>query len=210
MRRFLICALGALAAAAILGWVWLFHMQYVALVFDKLTTQQLEAKVLPDVAWNEFGLVAGGHVLDLALPDKKAVSATVGPDGDRLVLVGGGDRIVFGHRTPRIIDNNDTVKPAAVYALEPGDHLQLSMNRSRLDWPTLFDTNYMTGNSPTWHRYKYYFLTRRKASGLSVEMLWRYQELYYPSDHAWIAGDRLCELDEPPCGLIRVQIWHAK
>lgn len=207
MRTVLRYAIAALVGVLLLGWAWLFRMQYVALVFDKLTTQQLEVKALPDVAWNEFGLVAGGHVLDLALPDKKAVAATAQPDANgHLVLVDGASHILLGRRTKRVINNDETVKPAFVYALEPGDRIFLSMNRGWLAWPTFFETNFMTGNVTLWRRYKYYLFTLRKASGLSVDMLWRYQEFYYASDHAWVAGDRLCEANEPPCGLIRVDV----
>ncbi len=37
-------------------------------------------------------------------------------------------------------------------------------------------------------------------------MLWRYEEFYYESEHGWVRGDRLCEADEPPCGLVCVRI----
>jgi len=64
----------------------------------------------------------------------------------------------------------------------------------------------MTGNSPTWRRYRYYRLALQKPSGESVAMLWRHEEFNYASEHDWVKGERLCEDSEPPCGLIRVQI----
>jgi hypothetical protein len=199
--------LAILAAIIALGWLWYYRMQYVALAFDTLATQQIEERDLPSVAWNDLYLVANGHVLDLDLPDKPSVSARIrAAPGGPLVLADKGERIVLGRRTSSVISNQETIKPATVFAREPGDRLFLSVERSWLEWPTFFMTNYMTGNSTTWRRYKYYRLTLRKASGLSVEMLWRYEEFYYPSDHAWINSDKLCETDEPACGLVRVRV----
>lgn len=203
-RLWLVAAIVMTLAA---GSVWLFRFQYVALVVDKLATRQIEQSSLSSLAWNEYYLVANRHMLDLALPDRHATDARVRPESaNDLVLREPGRRILLGRRTGAVIDNNDTVKPASVFAAEPGDRISLAVERSWLAWPNFFETNYMTGNSPTWKRYKYYRLTLDKHSGLTVEMLWRYEEFYYPSDHAWINGDRLCEENEPPCGLIRVRI----
>ena len=199
--------IAATIAVFVFGAVWLFAMQYVSLTFDKITTHRLEAKVLPYVAWNDLYLIADAHVLDLALPDKPAVSARINANlGEPLMLVDKGERIVLGQRTSSVISNAETIKPASVFALEHGDRLFLSVEQSWLDWPTFFLTNYMTGSTTSWRRYRYYRLTLQKMSGISAEMLWRYEEFYYPSDHAWIKGDRLCEADEPPCGLVRVRI----
>lgn len=203
-RRYLTATIVGVFA---LGAVWLFAMQYVSVAFDKITTHRLEAKVLPDVAWNDLYLVADAHVLDLELPDKPAVSARIKANvGEPLMLVSRGERIVLGRRTSSVISNAETIEPASVFALDHGDRLFLSVEQSWLDWPTFFLTNYMTGSTTSWRRYRYYRLTLQKTSGASAEMLWRYEEFYYPSDHAWIKGDRLCEADEPPCGLIRVRI----
>ncbi len=92
-------------------------------------------------------------------PDKPAVSALVQPDsGNGLMLADHAESVRLGHRTRSVIDNADTVKPAPVFALERGDRLFLSVEQSWLDWPTFFTMNFMTGNSPSWRRYRYYRL----------------------------------------------------
>jgi hypothetical protein len=35
------------------------------------------------------------------------------------------------------------------------------------------------GSSPWWRQYVYYRLTWKKPSGAQLEMLWRYERLYY-------------------------------
>jgi hypothetical protein len=141
---------GVMAVFAI-GALWLYGMQYVAIAFDTVATQRLEAKALPNFAWNGLYLAANGHMLDLELPDKPAVSARVeAVSGKRLTLVQDGKRILLGSGTPSVIDDAQTIKPATVFALEPGDRLFLPVERSWLEWPTFFTTNFMTGNSPTW------------------------------------------------------------
>src|SRR5579862_2682450 len=103
----------AVTAVFAFGALWLFAMQYVSLVFDNVTTQQLEAKLLQRVAWNDIYLIAGGHVLDLDLPDKPAVSARIRGDlGKPLMLVDNGEHVVLGQRTSAVINNAETIKPA--------------------------------------------------------------------------------------------------
>lgn len=203
-RLYIIVALfGALAIV----WVWLFRMQYVDVVFDTITTERLDARTLPDLAWNDLCLVAGGHILDLSLPDKPATTARIAPAPDgRLILASDGVRVILGRRARSVINNTETIKPAFVYALEPGDRLSWSAEQSWFGWPTFFEVNFMTGSVTRWRRYRYYRLTLEKASGLTAEMVWRYEEFYYGGEPGWTDADKLCEDYEPACGLIRVRI----
>jgi hypothetical protein len=71
-----------------------------------------------------------------------------------------------------------------------------------LSWPTPFDINFMTGHSPSWKRNLYYALDWRKASGQRLEMVWHYEQYFYPGD-GWTSGFMI---REGATGLIRVKI----
>jgi len=121
---------GGMALFAI-GVLWLSGMQYVTLVFDTVATERLEAVSLPSFTWNGLYLVANGHMLDLELPDKPAVDARVEADsGKRLTLVEDGKRVLLGRGTSSVINDAETIKPAAMFALEP-------VEQSWFAWPTV-------------------------------------------------------------------------
>jgi hypothetical protein len=73
---------------------------------------------------------------------------------------------------------------------------------SALSWPTPLDLNFMTGHSPSWKRHHYYQLTWKKPSGANLEMLWRYEQYFYPGS-GWGSGFMT---REGSTGLIRVDI----
>src|SRR5205823_14758117 len=56
-------------------------------------------------------------------------------------------------------------------------------------YTTLFrsDLNFMTGHSPSWKRHLYYQLLWKKTSGAKLEMLWRYEQYFYPGN-GWASG----------------------
>ena len=72
-------------------------------------------------------------------------------------------------------ENLATVPPA-------GDDAFIEIRRSILSWPTPFDFNFMTGHSPSWKRHLYYRLALEKPSGAKLEMLWRYEQYFYPGN----------------------------
>jgi len=82
------------------------------------------------------------------------------------------------------------------------DDASIVVRRSVLSWPTPFDFNFMTGQSPSWKRHIYYQLHWKKSSGPKLEMLWRYEQYFYPGN-GWASGFMR---HEGSTGLIRVEI----
>ena len=62
--------------------------------------------------------------------------------------------------------------------------------------------NLMTGQSPSWKRHIYYEIVWKKSSGANLQMLWRYEQFFYPGN-GW-AGEFMTR--EGSTGLIRVEI----
>jgi hypothetical protein len=74
-----------------------------------------------------------------------------------------------------------------------------------MPWPNFFETNFMTGNSPTWKRNRYQKLVWKKPDGTKLEMLWRYEQYSYPND-----GWTTAFMTRPgSTGLIRIEISNA-
>jgi hypothetical protein len=83
-----------------------------------------------------------------------------------------------------------------------GDDASIEIRRSILNWPTPFEVNFMTGHSPSWKRHLYYRVRWKKSSGASLEMIWRYEQFFYPGN-GWASGFMT---HEGSTGLIRVNI----
>ena len=88
-----------------------------------------------------------------------------------------------------------TVPPTA-------DNALIEIRRSVLSWPTPFELNFMTGQSPSWKRRLYYRLLWKKSSGAKLEMTWRYEQYFYPGN-GWASG---LMTRQGPTGLIQVHI----
>jgi hypothetical protein len=89
------------------------------------------------------------------------------------------------------------------FAPEPGDEVSFNIDRSFLSWPTPFETNFMTGHTSSWRRHRYYRLVCKKRSGARLEMVWRYEQWFYPSLGGWTASDIT---HEGSTGLIHVSL----
>src|SRR5438034_4977776 len=90
---------------------------------------------------------------------------------------------------------------------QAADEAFLVRRHSALSWPTPFDFNFMTGHSPSWKRHMYYELRWKKSSGATLDVIWRYEQLFYgqqlvPGD----GGGSGFSVQQGTTGLIRVEI----
>ena len=86
-----------------------------------------------------------------------------------------------------------------------GDAAKISIDHSVVAWPNFFETNFVTGNSPKWKRHIYQRVVWKKGNGARLEMVWRYEQFYYPGN-GWT--DALMTRPSST-GLIRVEISDA-
>ena len=84
----------------------------------------------------------------------------------------------------------------------PTDQAFLVTRHSVLSWPNPVDFNFMTGRAPSWKRHIYYEVRWKKASGAKLEMLWRYEQFFYPGS-GWATGFMT---RESSTGLVRIDI----
>ncbi|SRR6266480_2332745 len=197
MRRILI-TLGILVLFLIaLSALWILRGREISLFIDRFGTIEIASTRINSIVYEGSG--GGGilHINDLALSlnDKNGPSPNIGTTkNDQLGLADRGKIFAFG--PPKSEAESLTMVPP------PGDDAFVEIRRSVLSWPTPSDFNFMTGHSPSWKRHIYYRLLWKKPSGAKLEMLWRYEQYFYPGD-GWASGFMT---REGSTGLIKVDI----
>jgi hypothetical protein len=174
----------ALASVLVLFLVWVATARYIALFVDRIKTVSLQS--LPTTPFSYEGSEEGGtfQIGDLPMrtqgPNYDPFPLRISPDSqNRLVLSMTGRSFLL--------------------AAEPGDETSFIVERG-LSWPTPFDFNFMTGQSPSWRRHLYYVLRWNKKSGSKLKMVWRYEQYFY---NVWTSGFMT---REGSTGLIRVEL----
>jgi hypothetical protein len=182
MRKILI-TLGILVVLVVAAFAaWIFEGRQISLFIDRFVTIEMTSARIHSIAYNGRG--TGGTLrvndLELSLNDRNDPAPSIGTTKDgQLGVANGGKVFAFGPVGSQE-ENLATVPPG-------GDDAFVEIRRSVLSWPTPFDFNFMTGHSPSWKRHVYYRLLWKKSSGAKLEMLWRYQQYFYP-DNGWASG----------------------
>jgi hypothetical protein len=182
MRKILI-TVGILIAfvVAILA-TWIFGGRQISLFLDRFGTIEMASARISSLVYegNGTGGILRVNDLGLSLNDRNGPAPSIGTTkDDQLGLANGGKVFAFGPARSQA-ENLAVVPPA-------GDDAFVEIRRSVLSWPTPFDLNFMTGNSPSWKRHLYYRLLWKKPPGTKLEMLWRYEQYFYPGN-GWASG----------------------
>jgi hypothetical protein len=161
---------------------WIFQGRQVSRLLDRFVTIEMTSARIRSITYNGAG--TGGTLrvndLELSLNDRNDPAPSIGTTkNDQLALANGGKVFAFG--PVRSEAENLTTAPPA------GDDAFIEVRRSILSWPTPFEINFMTGHSPSWKRHLYYRLLWKKPSSEKLEMLWRYEQYFYP-DNGWASG----------------------
>ena len=199
MRKILITLAILVLFVVALSALWIFRGRQVSLFIDRFGTIDTASERINSIAYEGSGTGGILHLNDLGLslndvgPNHPTPNIGTTKD-DQLALAAGGKVFAFGPLGSEA-ENLAAVPPA-------GNDAFLTVRRSVLSWPTPFDFNFMTGHSPSWKRNLYYQLLWKKPSGAKLEMLWRYEQYFYPGD-GWGSGFMT---REGSTGLIQVDI----
>ena len=204
MRKILITfAVLVAGIAAVLG-TWIFGGHQLSLFIDRFGTIETISAAINFIAYEGNGtggiFIVNGVGLSLNDPTPKISPSIGSTKNDQFALASGGKVFAFGPVVSTSTPENAEVRLATVPPA--GDNASLAIRRSVLSWPTPFDLNFMTGRSPSWKRHMYYQLRLKKASGETLEMLWRYEQYFYPGN-GWGSGFMT---REGSTGLIRVDL----
>jgi hypothetical protein len=182
MRKILISLVIFLAVVIAILTAWIFGGRQISLFLDRLGTIEVTSARINSIAYqgNGTGGILRVNDLELGLNDRNGPTPSIGTTkNDQLALADRGKVFAFGPvRTG--VENLATVPPA-------GDDASIEIRRSILNWPTPFEVNFMTGHSPSWKRHLYYRVRWKKPSGANLEMLWRYEQYFYPGN-GWASG----------------------
>ncbi len=187
MRRMLLLLAPLAVGAAALAALWILKGREISSFVDRYWTVETRSGSIQSIAYEGSG--TGGILIanDLSLSLNEVgpgLALSVGSTKDnQLALATSGRVFPFGPLTSTSENTDErlaTVPP-------PGDQAFLAIRHSVLSWPTPFDLNFMTGQSPSWKRHIYYEIRWKKSSGANLEMLWRYEQFFYPGN-GWASG----------------------
>jgi hypothetical protein len=195
---FVIVGVGGAALAAL----WIFRGREISSFVDRFWTSEAQSAPIQSIAYQGSG--TGGILIcdgvSFSLNDlRPGLSLSVGSTKDnQLALASSGNVFPFGPLTSASEDSAEHLATAP----PPGDQALVATRHSILSWPTPFDMNLMTGRSPSWKRHIYQEIRWKKSSGAKLQMLWRYEQFFYPGN-GWTSG---LMTREGSTGLIRVDI----
>ena len=202
MRRILILLVIVAVCAASFAALWIFRGGEISSFIDRYWTVEIQSTQIHSVAYEGNG--SGGILIfndvRLSLNDvSPGLSLSVGSTKDnQLALASSGKVFAFGPLPSTAEETGDHLSAVAAAS----DQALLITRHGVLSWPTQFDFNFITGQSPSWKRHIYYEIRWKKVSGANLEMLWRYEQFFY-SGTGWASGFMT---REGSTGLIRLQI----
>ena len=197
MRKILITLAVFIAVVFAFLATWIFYGHQMSLLLDRFGTIEMTSIRINSIAYQGDGTGGILHVndLELSLNDRNGPASSIGTTkNDQLALADRGKVFAFG--PVRTEAENLATVPSA------GDDASIEIRRSILNWRTPFEVNLMTGHSPSWKRHLYYRVRWKKPSGATLEMLWRYEQYFYPGN-GWGSGFMT---RQGSTGLTRVEI----
>src|SRR5262245_56092635 len=171
MRRILVLLVLVALAAAALAALWILRGREISSLLDRYWTVETKSAPIQSIAYEGNG--TGGILIcdgvSFSLNDvRPGLSLSVGSTKDnQLAVANSGKVFPFG---PLKAQSEDTAERLAT-APPPGDQARVVTRHSVLSWPTPFDLNLMTGQSPSWKRNIYYEILWTKSSGANLQML---------------------------------------
>ena len=202
MRRIVLLFVALTVAAVAIAALWIFQGREISSFVDRFWTVETQSAPIQSVKY--VGSGSGGILivndLSLSLDDlRSGMSLSVGSTKDnQLALASNGRVFPFGPlKSPPMNGGEDL-------ATEPPsrDQALVGTRHGGLSWPTPFDLNFMSGQSPSWKRHIYQEIRWKKSSGAILLMLWRYEQFHYPGN-GWSGG---LMTGEGSTGLVQVDI----
>jgi hypothetical protein len=151
-------------------------------LLDRFGTIEMTSARINSIAYQGNGTGGILHVndLELSLNDRNGPAPSIGTTKNDQLAVADREKVFAFGPVRTEAENLASVPPA-------GDDASIEIRRSILNWPTPFEVNFMTGHSPSWKRHLYYRVRWKKPSGATLEMLWRYEQYFYPGN-GWASG----------------------
>jgi hypothetical protein len=202
MRRILILLTIVAVGGAALAALWIFCGPEISSFIDRYWTVEMQSAPIHSIAYEGTGRGGILMVNDLTLSLNEVspgISVSVGSTKDNQVALASSGKVFAFGPLPSAAENSGD-RLATVPPL--GDQAFITTRHSVVSWPTPFDLNFMTGQSPSWKRHIYYEIRWKKPSDANLRMLWRYEQFFYPGN-GWASGFMT---REGSTGLVRIDI----
>jgi hypothetical protein len=187
VRKILITLAIFVAAIVALLAIWIFGGPELSLLVDRFGTSEISSAQVDSISYEGTGtggvLIING--LRLRLNDAAPkLSPSIGSTKDnQFALAIGGKVFAFG----RMVSGKENGDDRLATVPPKDDNASFITGHSFICWPTPFDFDFMSGQSPIWKRHVYYRLRWKKPSGATLEMLWRYEQFFYRTS-GWGTG----------------------
>ena len=163
-----------------MGAVWIWAGSQVSSLLDRFFTVPIAEIPLGDMEISTGELILGQRRW-LLQADMRVV-----PDANNRITVQTGERsFTFGP-----IHTGRSAMPGAHFRFTPdrGDVVSFTQTRSALAWPAPFRYSIMGAPRASWRRHSYSGLLWKKASGATLELVWRDEQGYFPGT-GWTDGN---------------------
>ena len=197
MRKIVITLAVLIAVVITFLATWIIYGHQISLLLDRFGTIEMTSARINSIAYQGNGTGGILHVndLELSLNYRNGPAPSIGTTKNDQLAVADREKVFAFGPVRTEAENLASVPPA-------GDDASIEIRRSILNWPTPFEVNFMTGHSPSWKRHLYYRVRWKKPSGATLEMLWRYEQYFYPGN-GWASGFMT---RQGSTGLIQVEI----
>jgi hypothetical protein len=203
MRKFVLAFAAIVLVIAGAAAIWIFQGPKLSIFCDRFGTVSETSEKIKSITYQGSG--SGGILktnqvsLSLNNPVSPLRMPSIGSTKDgQLGLASAGKVFPFGPMAETKDDSNNVMTVSA----QPGDDARVTMSHSYLSWPTPFNSNFMTGASPSWKRHSYQRLTWTRPNGSKLDMLWRYEQNFDPAN-GWTSPTMI---GDGETGLIKLEI----
>ncbi len=178
------------------GIFWLIAGRFLIGILDSVSTKRLGPVESQPYRIEGDRLMLGEFTPDFTRPDGQRADIRLDEIAEgELRLLSGGRSFALG----RLKDPSDW---RGEFIPDAGDQVSVEWRASMIAWPTPFEMNFMTGRTASYRRNVYYRIVWKKASGQTLELVWRFRQGYYPPD-GWTSP---WGMESGWTGLIRIAI----
>jgi len=172
MRRPVLKGCLTILVLAALFVAWIAGARSLSLLLDHIHTVPIDSIPVRGLGLENIdsgSLRINNLPMDLAGTDDRPFPVEMKIDATRQFVVKMGNRTITLGR----VDDSLVLRPT------PNDRVRFQTDRGLISWPTPFEINFMSGNSPSWKRHLYYRLKWEESDHSRLEMVWRYEQFFY-------------------------------
>ncbi len=157
--------------------LWIFGSRPVSIWLDRFTTARVASLSTAGLRYDGGFRIGELSLVFVGFDNMRSDTGFRSDASSRLFLVSSGHSFPLGKRLTLPSDRSEID-----FSPDAGDEVTLTLDHSWLAWPTFFDIKIMT-RTAWFRRHAYYRLLWKKKTGEKLDMVWRYEQQYYPKNN---------------------------